>query len=40
LETIVDAAEDAGIEPPAGTVIGDVAETRTTALDFLATTYE
>ena len=40
LETIVDAADEAGIEPPAITVIGEVAGTRETALDFLATNYE
>lgn len=40
LDGIVEAADDAGIEPPAITVIGDVAGTRDTALDFLATTYE
>ncbi|WP_336326649.1 uroporphyrinogen-III C-methyltransferase [Halovenus sp. HT40] len=40
LETIVDAADETGIEPPAITVIGEVAGTRETALDFLATNYE
>jgi uroporphyrin-III C-methyltransferase len=40
LDSIVDAADEADIEPPAVTVIGDVAGTRETALDFLATTYE
>jgi uroporphyrin-III C-methyltransferase len=40
LVTIADAAEEAGIEPPAITVIGDVADTRTTTLEFLATNYE
>lgn len=40
LDSIVDAATDAGVEPPAVTVIGDVAGTRETALEFLATTYE
>jgi uroporphyrin-III C-methyltransferase len=40
LDTIVDAADGAGIEPPAITVIGGVAGTRETALDFLATNYE
>ena len=40
LETIVDAADEAEVEPPAITVIGEVAGTRETALDFLATNYE
>jgi len=40
LESIVDAADEAGIEPPAVTVIGDVAGTRETALEFLASNYE
>ena len=40
LDSIVEAADDANIEPPAITVIGDVAGTRDTALEFLATTYE
>lgn len=40
LDSIVGAADDAGIEPPAITVIGEVAGTRDTALEFLATTYE
>ncbi|MWV63716.1 uroporphyrinogen-III C-methyltransferase [Halorubrum sp. JWXQ-INN 858] len=35
LETIVDARDDAGIEPPAITVIGDVAATRGRVLSFL-----
>jgi uroporphyrin-III C-methyltransferase len=40
LDSVADAADEADIEPPAVTVIGDVAGTRETALDFLATTYE
>ena len=36
LDTIVDARDDVGIEPPAVTVIGDVAGTRDSVLDFLA----
>lgn len=40
LDSIVDAADEAEIEPPAITVIGEVAGTRETALDFLATNYE
>ena len=36
LETIVSARDEAGIEPPAVTVIGDVAATRETIIDFLA----
>jgi uroporphyrin-III C-methyltransferase len=36
LETIVDARDEAGIEPPAVTVIGDVAGTRERVLEFLA----
>lgn len=40
LESIVDAANEAEIEPPAVTVIGEVAGTRETALEFLTTTYE
>ncbi|MXR50136.1 uroporphyrinogen-III C-methyltransferase [Halovenus sp. WSH3] len=40
LETIVEAADEADIEPPAVTIIGDVAGTRETALEFLATNYE
>lgn len=39
LETIVDTAEQTGIEPPAVTVIGEVAGTRETALEFLDTNY-
>ncbi|GAA0520615.1 uroporphyrin-III C-methyltransferase [Halorubrum aquaticum] len=35
LETIVDARDDAGIEPPAITVIGDVAATRERVIEFL-----
>ncbi|MFT4921312.1 MAG: uroporphyrin-III C-methyltransferase [Haloarculaceae archaeon] len=35
LETIVDARDEAGIEPPAVTVIGDVAGTRQRVIDFL-----
>ena len=35
LETIATAAEDAGIEPPAVTVIGEVAGTREEVLEFL-----
>ncbi|MFB6218592.1 MAG: uroporphyrinogen-III C-methyltransferase [Halobacteriaceae archaeon] len=35
LADIADAAEDAGIEPPAVAVIGDVAATRERVLDFL-----
>ncbi|MEF8936828.1 MAG: uroporphyrinogen-III C-methyltransferase [Halovenus sp.] len=35
LETIATAAEDAGIEPPAVTVIGEVASTREEVLEFL-----
>jgi uroporphyrin-III C-methyltransferase len=35
LETIVDARDEAGIEPPAITVIGDVAATRERVLSFL-----
>jgi uroporphyrin-III C-methyltransferase len=38
LETIVEARDTAGIEPPALTVIGDVAATRERVVDFLATT--
>jgi len=37
LETIVDARDDVGIEPPAVTVIGDVAATRKRVVDFLRT---
>jgi uroporphyrin-III C-methyltransferase len=35
LETIVDVRDEAGIEPPAITVIGEVAATRERVLDFL-----
>jgi len=35
LDTIVDARDEAGIEPPAITVIGDVAATREAVLEFL-----
>ncbi|WP_255169300.1 uroporphyrinogen-III C-methyltransferase [Natrononativus amylolyticus] len=35
LETIVDGRDEAGIEPPAVTVIGDVAGTRARVLEFL-----
>jgi uroporphyrin-III C-methyltransferase len=38
LETIVETRDTAGIEPPALTVIGDVAVTRERVIDFLATT--
>jgi uroporphyrin-III C-methyltransferase len=38
LETIVEARDTAGIEPPALTVIGDVAATRERVVDFLTTT--
>jgi uroporphyrin-III C-methyltransferase len=38
LETIVEARDAVGIEPPALTVIGDVAATRERVVDFLATT--
>ena len=37
LETIVDVRDDAGIEPPAVTVIGDVAATRERVVGFLET---
>ncbi|OVE83445.1 uroporphyrinogen-III C-methyltransferase [Natronolimnobius baerhuensis] len=36
LETIVDARDSVGIEPPAITVIGDVAGTRESVVEFLA----
>ncbi|AGB39686.1 uroporphyrinogen-III C-methyltransferase [Natronococcus occultus] len=36
LETIVEARDEVGIEPPAVTVIGEVAATRSQVLDFLA----
>jgi uroporphyrin-III C-methyltransferase len=36
LESIVDVRDEAGIEPPAITVIGDVAATRETVVEFLA----
>jgi uroporphyrin-III C-methyltransferase len=35
LETVVDVRDEAGIEPPAITVIGEVAATRERVLDFL-----
>jgi uroporphyrin-III C-methyltransferase len=38
LSTIVDARDSVGIEPPALTVIGDVASTRERVVDFLTTT--
>ena len=38
LETIVEARDTVGIEPPALTVIGDVAITRERVVDFLTTT--
>jgi uroporphyrin-III C-methyltransferase len=38
LETIVDARDSVGIEPPALTVIGEVAGTRQRVVDFLANT--
>ncbi|WP_257299204.1 uroporphyrinogen-III C-methyltransferase [Haloarchaeobius sp. FL176] len=37
LDTIVDVRDDAGIEPPAITVIGDVAGTRDRVVEFLRT---
>ncbi|SEW25342.1 uroporphyrinogen-III C-methyltransferase [Natrinema salifodinae] len=37
LETIVDVRDEKGIEPPAVTVIGDVAGTREAVVDFLRT---
>jgi uroporphyrin-III C-methyltransferase len=37
LEDIVDVRDDAGIEPPAITVIGEVAATRKRVLAFLRT---
>ncbi|WP_312909741.1 uroporphyrinogen-III C-methyltransferase [Natronosalvus caseinilyticus] len=40
LETIVDVRDEAGIEPPAVTVIGDVAGTRERVLEFLANEQE
>ncbi|MWV41736.1 uroporphyrinogen-III C-methyltransferase [Natrialba sp. INN-245] len=40
LETIVDVRDDVGIEPPAVTVIGDVAGTRESVVDFLQNDYE
>jgi len=40
LETIVSAASAAEIEPPAVTVIGEVAGTREDVIDFLANDYE
>ncbi|QSX00552.1 uroporphyrinogen-III C-methyltransferase [Haloterrigena alkaliphila] len=39
LETIVDARDEEGIKPPAVTVIGDVASTRETVVDFLENDY-
>ena len=38
LETIVEARDEAGIEPPAVTVIGDVAAERQNVLAFLQNT--
>ncbi len=38
LETVVEARDTVGIEPPALTVIGDVAATRERVVDFLTTT--
>ncbi len=38
LETIVEARDAAGIEPPAVAVVGDVAATRDSVLEFLQTT--
>jgi uroporphyrin-III C-methyltransferase len=38
LETIVEARDTVGVEPPALTVIGDVAATRERVVDFLTTT--
>jgi len=35
LDSIVDVRDDAGIEPPAITVIGDVADTRDRVVGFL-----
>jgi uroporphyrin-III C-methyltransferase len=35
LDTVVDVRDEAGIEPPAITVIGDVAATRERVVDFL-----
>ena len=40
LETIVDVRDEAGIEPPAITVIGDVAATRDRVVDFLQNRYD
>jgi uroporphyrin-III C-methyltransferase len=40
LETIADAVEDAGIEPPAVTVIGDVAGSREDVIAFIENSYE
>jgi PAS domain S-box-containing protein len=40
LETIVEARDAVGIEPPAITVIGDVAGTRERVVDFLTTTHD
>ena len=39
LETIVDVRDDAGIPPPAVTVIGDVAGTRESVVEFLQNDY-
>ena len=39
LETIVDARDEVGIEPPAVTVIGDVAGTRESVVEFLRNDY-
>ena len=39
LETIVDVRDEEGISPPAVTVIGDVAGTRESIVDFLQTDY-
>jgi uroporphyrin-III C-methyltransferase len=39
LDTIVDARDEAGIEPPAVTVIGDVARERQRVLTFLGNDY-
>jgi uroporphyrin-III C-methyltransferase len=40
LDTIVDVRDEAGIEPPAITVIGEVASTRDRVVDFLQSGYE
>ena len=39
LETIVDVRDEEGISPPAVTVIGDVAGTRESIVEFLQTDY-